>query len=662
MRSWPRVFTVLASLALVFAFPVAASATDPVDLNGAYIGDEAGVLGTGADDAQAAIDRLMADTDLGLFVVFVDEFTNPSDRVDWALQTAELNQLGDNDLLLAVAVTDRVYQVDQSSEFPLSDSQLAQIENEDLLPALSASDWSGAVVAYADGLREARQGPGFPWLLVGGIAVVLIGLFLFTRIRQNRSKRAKLEKAAASQKELDQRAGGLLVELDDALMTSQQELGFAVAQFGNEATEPFRVAVASAKQKVAEAFTLRQKLDDADEDTAEERRAWTEQIIALCESADAELDAQADAFDELRELEKNAATVIGEVDAARAALEQRLEQASQSLDTLRQRYSPAALSPVSDNIEQATNLLAFASGALTEARGSIASGATGEAAVDVRSAQASTDQVKQLVDAISSHSANLAAASTALDAAVADLRGDVAQATALQPSPGVDSGALAGTIAAAEAAIAAAESADPVTSLARLEQAHAALDGQLTAVRDRQSQLDRARSALDGTLTAARSELSAANDFIATRRGSIGSEARTRVSEAERYLRQSVEVATVDPVSALAAAQRAHSLASDALRVAQADANSYMQQPGYGGMGGGMGSGMGGAVGRDITGAILGGIIGGMLGGGGRSSGGFGGFGGFGGGSRGGGFGGGFGGGGRSFGGSSRGGGRGGRF
>ncbi|WP_167046428.1 TPM domain-containing protein [Salinibacterium sp. ZJ454] len=661
MRSWPRVFTVLASLALVFAFPVAASATDPVDLNGAYIVDEAGVLGAGAADAQAAIDRLMADTDLGLFVVFVDEFTNPSDRVDWALQTAELNQLGDNDLLLAVAVTDRVYQVDQSSEFPLSDSQLAQIENDNLLPALSASDWSGAVVAYADGLREARQGPGFPWLLVGGIAVVLVGLFLFSRIRRNRARRAKLEKAAASQKELDQRAGGLLVELDDALMTSQQELGFAVAQFGNEATEPFRVAVASAKQKVAEAFTLRQKLDDADEDTAEERRAWTEQIIALCESADAELDAQADAFDELRELEKNAATVIGEVDAARAALEQRLEQASQSLETLRQRYSPAALSPVSDNIEQATNLLAFASGALTEARGSIASGATGEAAVDVRSAQASTDQVKQLVDAISSHSANLAAASTALDAAVADLRGDVAQATALQPSPGVDSGALAGTIAAAEAAIAAAESADPVTSLARLEQAHAALDGQLTAVRDRQAQLDRARSALDGTLTAARSELSAANDFIATRRGSIGSEARTRVSEAERYLRQSVEVATVDPVSALAAAQRAHSLASDALRVAQADANSYMQQPGYGGMGGGMGSGIGGAVGRDITGAILGGIIGGMLGGGGRSSGGFGGFGG-GGGSRGGGFGGGFGGGGRSFGGSSRGGGRGGRF
>ncbi|MET1042843.1 MAG: TPM domain-containing protein [Microbacteriaceae bacterium] len=634
---------VLASVALVFVAPVAASATDPVDLNGAYIVDQADVLGDGADEAQAAIDRLMADTDLGLYVVYVDEFTNPSERADWALQTAELNQLGDNDLLLAVAVDDRIYQVDQSSAFPLSDSQLAQIENEALLPALSASDWSGAVVGYADALREARQGPGFPWLFVGGVAVVLIGLFLFFRIRRGRARRAKLEQAAANARELDQKAGSLLVEMDDALLTSQQELGFAVAQFGTEATEPFRVAVTSAKQKVAQAFTLRQQLDDADEDTAEERRAWTEQIIALCESADAELDAQADAFDELRELEKNAATVIGEVDAERATLEAELERAGQGLAELQQRYSAAAVAAVADNITQARNLLAFTTGALAEASTDIAAGSTGTAAVDVRSAQASTAQARQLLDAVARHRSNLADAAAALDAAVADLRGDVAQASAVQPSTaGVDGGALAGAIASAEVAISGVSPDDPITSLGAIEQAHAALDAQLTAVRDRQAQLDRARSALDASLTAARSELSAAYDFITTRRGTVGPTARTRVSEAERYLRHAVETATTDPATALASAQRAQALASDALRLAQADAGAYMQQPGYGGRN----------VGADIGGAILGGIIGSMLGGGG--GGGFGGFGG--------GGGGGFGGGGRSFGGSSRGGGRGGRF
>ncbi|WP_157155529.1 TPM domain-containing protein [Diaminobutyricimonas sp. LJ205] len=650
-----RALTVLLAAVFLLGAPAAAQATDPPELEGEYILDTANVLGDGSE-ALTAIDRLMADTDLGLYVVLVDQFTNPTDRQQWAIETAQLNQLGDNDVLLAIAVTDRIYQVDVSTAFPLSTEQMVEIENEDLLPALSASDWSGAIVAYADGLREARTGPGFPWLAVGVIALVIVGVLIWLRVRKRNKERTRIAAQKASVEELDQRAGSLLVELDDYLKTSEQELGFAVAQFGEEAVAPFRNALSEARNKVGHAFTLRQKLDDHEPDSPEQAQAWREQIIELCQAADAQLDEQADAFDELREVEQNAPALIGEIDAARAALEPRLEQADARLADAQREYSADATAPVSDNPEQARRLVAFVATALGEARAGLGAGRAGEAAVDVRSAQAAVDQARQLLDAIDTHAGQLAEARTRLSASVADLTADVAAADAARGSQGVDTGALAAAAAAARSVLDTADPGDPVTSLAAIERAHAALDAQLAAVRDRQAQLDRARAALDATLTAARSDLSAANDFITTRRGGVGSEARTRAAESERYLRHAVETAGSDPLTALASAQRAQSLARDALRAAQSDAGPY-SQGNFGGMGGGMGT--------DIGGAILGGIIGGMLSGGGRSSGGFGGggFGGFGGGGGGsrGGFGGSFGGG-RSFGGSSRGGGRGGRF
>jgi hypothetical protein len=177
----------------------------------------------------------------------------------------------------------------------------------------------------------------------------------------------------------------------------------------------------------------------------------------------------------------------------------------------------------------------------------------------------------------------------------------------------------------------------------------------LDAVRDQQQKVQSATAQLPTAMSAASSQISAANDFITTRRGGVGSTARTRVSEATRHLEAAVGLAPSDPVTALAEAAAAQSLAAQALSLAQNDVDSA----GRAGLGGGPGGSFGGGLG----GAILGGLIGGMLsGGGGRGNsggifggggmGGFGGFGGFGGSSRssGGSFGGG-GGGGRSSGG-----------
>ncbi|HYH26057.1 MAG TPA: TPM domain-containing protein, partial [Blastococcus sp.] len=164
--------------------------------------------------------------------------------------------------------------------------------------------------------------------------------------------------------------------------------------------------------------------------------------------------------------------------------------------------------------------------------------------------------------------------------------------------------------------------------------ADAALEQTLSAARDAQTQARRAAASLDQALLTARSSVAAAADFIDTRRGAVGPEARTRLAEAQRHLEVAVDLGRQDPVGALREAQQAGMLAQHALDLAQDDVDRWNSGYGPGGYGGGYGGHRPGGV--DLGSLVLGGIL---LGGG-RGYGG-----GYGGGSRGGGFGGGFGGG-----------------
>jgi hypothetical protein len=215
-------------------------------------------------------------------------------------------------------------------------------------------------------------------------------------------------------------------------------------------------------------------------------------------------------------------------------------------------------------------------------------------------------------------------------------------------------------VARAEAGLAAAEEAmtgglpDPLTALRRLEEADLALEQALAVARDAQTRARRAAAALDQTLLRARSTVAAAADFVATRRGAVGPEARTRLAEAQRHLDAAVGTGGVDAEAALREAQLADQLAQQALQYAQSDVASWSSGYGGGGYGGGgyggggygapgYGPGYGGGRGGvDLGSLVLGGILAGGMRGGGFG----GGYGGGRGGGLGGGLGGGFGGGG----------------
>jgi len=607
---------IVVGLALLVGFmalsPAAAHAEDPVDLGGAYVLDQAGVVTDDDEDRiLASLDSLYNDTGIQLFVVYVDSFTGAASSAEWADTSANLSGLGDKDALLAIATVDRVYQVSVTESFPLSDSDLAEIEENALIPELRDDDWAEAAISFADGLAgkgdDSGSLPLWPIVLLvvvaGGGALVY---FLVQAARRRKAGETGLPAGQLSQQQLDARASTLLVEIDDSLRTSEQEVGFAVAQFGEEATKDFSAALAAAKTAVAEAFSIRQKLDDAFPETPEEKRALTLRVIELAEKADADLDAQADGFDALREIETNAPAILDTVDASAGALEPRIVAAEATTADLAARYAPTTIATVSANAAQARTLLSLAATTAANARAALAGGGTGSAAVAVRAAQSSVAQAGQLLDAVDTLAAELAEAQTALAAAVDELHRDLAEARAA-------SGDLAPTIEATTSGLAAIlpdSARNPIDALQRVERLDETLALALTGVRDRQQREASARSSLDRVIASARTQISTGEQYLSTRRGGIGPDARTRLAAAQQALDEAASLAGSDPVAALAAAHRAASLAQQGTELAQGDVDYFSRENAGAMFGGGSRGGSGSGI---DTSAIIGGILGGLL-------------------------------------------------
>jgi uncharacterized membrane protein YgcG len=647
MRVWlaRAAALVMATSWLVMWWLAAPTAADePFAVEG-LITDRVGALAGREDEVEAAQDRLFDDHRLDLFVVYVNDFSGRTAQ-EWADETALRSQLDLNQALLAVATGERVYHLSVDADYPLTDEQLAEIRAVAVTPVLRENDWAGAAIGAADGLGAALSGEpivapeivpgdpepsaggGFPWapVVLVGAGAAGIGAFAYAR-RSRRSREPAAEPATLTLDELDARASHLLVETDDAVKTSEQEIGFARAQFGEASAEPFATAVADAKEQLAASFRLRQQLDDAIPEDDATRRRMLEEIVTRCEAANQALDAQAEAFDRLRELEGNAPEVLAEVERQAADLDGRVAGLAARITELRARYADTALASVAANDAEAGGRLDFVRTAVADARQKIDAGDTAGAAVAVLAAQEAVDQARQIADAVDRLAAGLAEASDGLQVLVQDTTQDLAEAKAMQVG-GQQSAELAGRVVAAEHALAAVQQEllvgrfDPLAATSRLEEANQALDQALQGVRDEHARQQRARASLDQTLLAARSEISATEDFVTTRRGAVGSQARTRLAEAQRHLAQATALASSDPGGALQEAQLAHQLAAQAGQLARSDV-ADMTGPGgpFGGQSG-RGGGLGGAI---LGGILIDSMLRGGRGGGGGAGGGFGG-------------------------------------
>jgi uncharacterized membrane protein YgcG len=640
MRSrWARALStalgaVIASV-MILGPAVAATATPPVTLGSGYVLDDVGALsGAEASQAQARLEQFKADTGLDLWVVYVDEFTDPSGSEDWANTTAEANGLGPTQHLLAVATQSRQFYLSGDSAGPVTQEQLATIEQQLIQPELAADDWLGAVDAAATGLADAAgggsgtgaagSGGGFPvglvvFLVIAVIAVVVI--FLIVRSRRKKVGGPSAPGAPVEQidvKELARRASSALVETDDAVRTSEQELGFARAQFGDAATLEFQQALQTARENLNKAFTIKQQLDDTTADTEAQTRSWNTEIIRLCDEANTGLDEKAAEFDELRRLEQNAPESLARVQEQRAQAAASIDAAEQQLRTLATTYAPEALSTVADNPAQARQRIAFADEQLAAAQAAIGEGKGGEAAVGIRAAEEAVGQAALLEKAIVTLGRDFAAGEQSAAALITELEADIAAASALPDPDGRVAAAIASTRQQVDAARAnlAGTARRPLITLQSLEAANAQIDGVVEGVRDAAAKAQRAQQMIGQQVMQAQAQVSAAEDYIVARRGAIGAEARTRLAEAGAALVQAQQLQSANPEQALQHAQRANQLAGQAIQYAQHDVSAFQ-----GGGGGMLGGGGGGNSGGGMMGAVLGGIvINSLLGGGGGSS------------------------------------------
>ncbi|WP_175330773.1 TPM domain-containing protein [Curtobacterium flaccumfaciens] len=636
----------LVAMLIVLAPAATAHATAPVDLGGAYVLDEADALTASQQSkVEQAVQDLYSETQTQLYVVFVPSFTDPTDHTEWGRAVLEQNQIDSDGILLSVAVTERNYDVQQTNETAISESDVQNAVDDSLLPRLKQDDWSGAAVAFADGLTQSQAPVDLTWLWIL-LLVVVVGLVVVVLVIRTRNKRrtaAATEAQEASLADLERTAGGALVTIDDELRTAEQEVGFASAQFGPDAAKPFADAVQAAQREVRKAFTIRQQLDDEIPDTPQQRAEWANQIIVICERAHAAIEEQTEAFDQLRSLEDGIEDAAASLAQAVAAAPASVGAAAAALDRVRARYTGRTLATVANNVDQAHQVLAFATERSNAATASIAAGDKGEAVVAVRDAQHALAQVQQLTDGALAAEQSFDEATARAEAMRIDIQGDVAAARSLR-SGGPD---LAAAVTRAEAVLRQGlDPKDPVAAVDALTRANTEIDQAIATARGAEEQRQRATQALDAALRDARNRISQARDYVSLHRGGIGPTARTRLSEAQRAYDDAVELAPNNPGQALNAARAAEQYAAAAMDAANDD---------LGGWGGGQGAGGGGAqLGGLVTGLVLGGLLGGRggsYGGGSFGGGGFGGGGGF---SGGGGFGGGGGGGGGGFSGGGR--------
>ncbi|MEV0332699.1 TPM domain-containing protein [Nocardia sp. NPDC050717] len=632
----PLLCALLAALSLLCA-PTAAA--EPPSRMGPQVVDSAEVL-SGADESRVldAVDRLYRDHQVKLWVIYVRDFASMAPR-DWAARTSELSGFSDRDLLLAVAVDDRGYWLNGTLPTEVSDGELDSLLAGTVEPALRERKWAQAGVDTADGIGAAMRGAGVPWgwLLGIGLAVVAVAgaLILFSRKRRRDADRAELGTARGldpadsaglaklSLPTLHALSRERLVEIDDAVRTSEEELALATSEFGETAVTPFRTALDAARAATAKAFTIRQQLDDAIPETPDQQRAMLVELLSTAGRADRELDAQVADFDAMRDLLIDASARLEGLTRDIVDLIARRPASEAELARLHSAHPATVLAPIADNVRMATERIRFAEHNIDTARTALAQpvGRQGGAVAAIRGAEAAIGQARALLDAVDQAATNIQQARDGLPAALDELRADLTAAAGLTEFGGPElTAAVTAATATADRASATADT-DPLGAFHDAVSADAALDRAIAAASDRKLAVEDLRRRLERALTDADARVAAASSFITTRRGGVDAEARTRLAEAQRHLDEARGLAAAAPDRALTSAQTAAELGGRALQQAQASVRAWeSRQPVAGG-----GSQAGAILGGILLDGFLRGSIGGATrrGGGGFGGGGY---------------------------------------
>ncbi|MBD8505601.1 TPM domain-containing protein [Hoyosella sp. G463] len=615
-------------LVLAPGLPVA-QAEQPFELRD-RITDNAGVLAPEeAESVREAMNGLSDAHGIRLWVVFTDSFSG-IDAATWTDSVAELSRLGDQDVVLAVAVGDREYYLGLASALTsVSSAEEQSIARDDIEPHLAADRWAAAALGAVEGLERAvapSTGSGAAGIIVL-VAIIAGGAVLVVLLVRRRRSRADQQAARLAALDLTNRAvvaqqpvtaleplsRTMLVDTDNAISSSAEELARAADEFGDRGAAGFRAAVDAARNDLARAFQIRQQLDTGTGIPMLQRHAMLVDLVTLCARADAALDEQVEAFDAKRDLLVHAPDTLDAVARDIVTINVRLPEAEKTLATLKEQFAPEALATIITNPGLARDHVQLAESASSKAHEALGRGDAEAAVSQVRAAESAVSHANALIAGVENAENDIRAAIDKLPAAMADLDQDIAEAHRLGSRGGTR---LAEARARAEAALAharRAQGSDPLGSMKHIVLADDALDDVLAEATENERRRQHAARALANDLAAAKAHASATRDYISTRRGAVSAQPRTKLSEAMRHLADAEAKSAADPVAALNLARAAMQLAQQALAEAQNEVRTWegQQQRAFGYAPGG------GSTYRNTrnpaTGAVLGGVLGGAL-------------------------------------------------
>ena len=430
-----------------------------------------------------------------------------------------------------------------------------------------------------------------PSLLVfGGAGAAAIVGVRFVRARRSspavraaRSARAQAQarRSGAPLREsldsLSQRASIALVQLDNRVADSQNELEFARAQFGDSRTREFALTLASADKQRAEAFALAQLRDDAFADTERETREWNGRILAIASQITAALDEYETEFGSQRRQEANASQSLAFLRQRLNKASERITQAAMTNRELAARFAPTTIADLADAIAEAQSAQASAAELADQVETLTASPTPQPVVPLLTRAQDALLLADEKLARVEGRATDLDAATAAVDVLANELATRVrsAKATTAAPADPESGATLIAAIAETERVLATTTRGshpsstsvpsvlqDPFAQLEHLRQADDQLSTAIATERNQADRLSHARAALTGADAIAVSTIRRASEAVASHRSSVGAEARTRLADAQRLLELSR--AESDPVKALDVARAANARAEDA--------------------------------------------------------------------------------------------------
>ena len=520
-----------------------------------------------------------------------------------------------------------------NDSIPLSSAQLDSLLVDRLEPALRAGDYAGGVVALAEGMwaelagtpstaapasAGATAAPPTAPPADGGSGGGSKGFSIASRSSRSSSSsessrgsgscspasgRPRSRRSAPPSRRTRTRHSS---SADDMIRDMEQDVGFAQAEFGDEAAAPFAAAVVAGEGRdgrgvqgppEARRRDPGGRRDPREDDTGDHRAVHAREGRSSTPSGRA---SRTSASSRRRRPRSSTASPAQETQleariAAAATLDERLGAtyadvgpSSRSPATSRRRGSGSTSSRSRRTRERrrspgATRGRGHSSRSPRRSRSSrpATSSAPSSGPRRPRTTRTRRSPVSSPRRRPTSRTRRRASdrwAAHAARAEVGEVAAQVAAARAAIAQPRPDS------LAAYGQAVAAAQAADEI----------------LAGIRSESERIAREKATFQQTIGAAELEYRRAADFIAARRSGVDREARTRLSEAERHLAAAQVLATQDVARAAEEARLADSLAEQAMQLASADFDHYDR----GGPGAPPSRGGGGGV--DVAGILIG--------------------------------------------------------